>query len=212
MNDSARAIFIEPAEIDPDTLANLGPLAPLAGIWEGLRGQDRHPEAEGPGEDAYLERYELQPIDPQTNGPQLLYGLRYHTHVRRPDEQATFHDQVGYWLWEPATGTVIHTLTIPRGQIAMAAGRAEPGAKAFELKAEAGSPSYGTCSNPFLLESFRTLEFCIRVSVHDDGTWSYEQDTVLKIAGSDQLFHHTDRNTLCRIGAPTPNPLALAAR
>jgi hypothetical protein len=28
---------------------------------------------------------------------------------------------------------------------------------------------------------------------------------VLKIAGSDQLFHHTDRNTLHKIAEPTPN-------
>jgi len=43
------------------------------------------------------------------------------------------------------------------------------------------------------------------VSVNGDGTWSYEQNTVLKIVGSDQLFHHTDRNTLHRIAEPTPN-------
>ena len=52
-----------------------------------------------------MERYELQPADFQTNGPQLLYRLRYHTHLVKPGEAAMFHDQVGYWLWEPATGT-----------------------------------------------------------------------------------------------------------
>lgn len=31
-------IFTEPAEIDPDTRKHLGPLAPMAGIWEGTRG------------------------------------------------------------------------------------------------------------------------------------------------------------------------------
>ena len=36
----------------------------------------------------------------------------------------TFHDQVGYWLWEPATGLVMQTLAIPRGQVALAPGRA----------------------------------------------------------------------------------------
>ncbi len=40
-----------------------------------------NPKPEGPEKDAYYERYELQPIDPQTNGPQLFYGLRYHTHI-----------------------------------------------------------------------------------------------------------------------------------
>ena len=32
---------------DPDTLANLGPLAPLAGTWYGDQGVDTHPVAEG---------------------------------------------------------------------------------------------------------------------------------------------------------------------
>ena len=41
-----------------------------------------------------------------------------------------------------------------------------------------------------------------------DGTWSYEEDTVLQIQGRDEPCHHTDRNTLTRIGEPTPNPLA----
>jgi len=31
--------------------------------------------------------------------------------------------------------------------------------------------------------------------VHDDGTWSYEEEGVLEIPGRDQPFHHIDRNT-----------------
>lgn len=204
-------IYSKPSGIDPDTLKHLGPLAPLAGVFEGRGGSDRHPEADGPGQDAFIERYDSQPIDPQTNGPQLLYGLRYHIHITRPDGPATFHDQVGYWLWEPATGTIIQTLAIPRGQIAMAAGRAAPDAKTFELLCESGSPHWGSCANPFLDHAFKTLEYRIRVTAHENGSWSYEQDTVLKIRGSDQLFHHTDRNTLYRIAEPTPNPRMRAA-
>ena len=49
----------------------------------------------------------MQPIDPQTNGPQLLYGMRYHIHINTAEEDITFHEQVGYWLWEPATGLVM---------------------------------------------------------------------------------------------------------
>jgi hypothetical protein len=198
-------IFTEPEDVDFDTLKNLGPLTPLAGIWEGKRGLDVHPNADGSKKDAYLERYELQPIDPQLNGPQLLYGLRYWTFVLRPNRPATFHDQVGYWLWEPATGMIIQTLTIPRGQVAMAVGKAAADAKKFELTCVFGSPTNGTCSNPFLDYAKKTLEFNIKVTINANGTWSYEQDTVLKITGSDQLFHHTDRNTLHRIAEPTPN-------
>jgi len=36
---------------------------------------------EGTERQAYAENYELSPVDRQTNGPQLFYGLRYHTHI-----------------------------------------------------------------------------------------------------------------------------------
>jgi hypothetical protein len=203
-------IFTEPDEVDFDTLKNLGPLAPLAGIWEGQRGLDVHLVEEGSKKEAFYERYELQPIDPQLNGPQLLYGLRYWTHVLRPNRPATFHDQVGYWLWEPATGMIIQTHTIPRGQVAMAIGNAAADARSFALECVFGSPTNGTCSNPFLDHAKKTLEFRIKVDIHEDGTWSYEQDTVLRILGRDELFHHTDRNRMHKVAEPTPNWLMRA--
>jgi hypothetical protein len=193
---------------DPDTLANLGPLAPLAGIWEGTGGTDEHPVVEGTERNAFHERYELQPIDRQTNGPQLFYGLRYHTHIVKPGEVETFHDQVGYWLWEPAASTVTLTLGIPRGQVLLAGGPAEADARDFELTAAVGSEVYGILSNPFLDQSFRTLSYRIHVTVNDDGTWSYEEEGVLAIPDRDAPFHHTDRNTLTRVSPPSPNPLA----
>jgi hypothetical protein len=208
MSDYPTDIYTEPRDVDVDTLANLGPLRRMAGIWQGTRGLDVNPKAEGPRKQAYVERIELQPIDPQTNGPQLLYGLRYHTHVTKPGQVKTYHDQVGYWLWEPATGIVIHTLTIPRGQVAMASGRADAAAGTFELVATQGLDTYGICSAPFLHHAFRTTEFRIRVEFNPDGTWTYTEDTVLQVLGLDQPFHHTDRNTLTRIADPTPNPLA----
>ena len=197
-------IFTEPANVDPDTLANLGPLRPMAGIWEGRGGKDEHPAAGGREDDAYVERVEMQPIDPQLNGPQLFYGLRYHVHIVKPGEIEMFHDQVGYWLWEPATKTVIQMLAIPRAQVALAIGFAEPDAREFELVAG----ERGIASGPFLEQAFRTVEFRIRVSIGPGDTWSYDQDTVLQVRGRAELFHHRDRNTLIRVAPPTPNPLA----
>jgi hypothetical protein len=209
MNRFPQDIFTEP-EPDPHTLRNLGPLTPLAGVWEGRRGLDVHPAAEGTEQNAYIERIELQPIDAQTNGPQMYYGLRYHTRIVKPDDIETFHDQVGYWLWEPATSTVLQTIAIPRGQIALAIGNASPDAKNFELVAERGSVVNGICSNPFLEYAFQTVEYRIRVTIHADGTWSYQQDTILLVRERSEPFHHTDYNTLHRIGAPIPNPTARA--
>jgi hypothetical protein len=206
------------ADRDSDTLSHLGPLRPLAGIWSSADGADVHPV--GPGSDvtgpvvdgdehnAFVERYELQPIDPQTNGPQLFYGLRYHTHIVKPGEVETFHDQVGYWLWEPAAHTVVYTLAIPRGQVLLAAGTAEPNATEFEVSATLGTQVYGILSNPFLDSAFQTVSFRMRVTVNNNGTWSYEEHTALRMPDRQGLVDHVDRNTLNRIGDPTPNPLA----
>jgi len=195
-------------ESDPDTLANLGPLRRLAGVWEG-RGVDINPKADGPQRREYTERIELQPIDAQPNGPQLFYGLRYHTRILAPGEDATFHDQVGYWLWEPATGLVMQTLSIPRGQVAIAAGHAAPDASELVLTAERGQTSYGICSTAFLEYAFRTDSYRIEVVFNPDGSWSYVLDTMLMVHGRDEPFLHRDRNTLVKIAEPTPNPLAL---
>ncbi|EQD44183.1 hypothetical protein B1B_13618, partial [mine drainage metagenome] len=112
------------------------------------RWQRRHPVADGTELEKYVEHYELQPIDRQTNGPQLFYGLSYHTHIVKPGEVELFHDQVGYWLWELATHAVVFTLAIPRGQVLLAGGSAEPDATEFTVTAAAGSPTYGIVSNP----------------------------------------------------------------
>lgn len=209
MEEFSEDIYTEPSDVDVDTLRNLGPLTGMAGIWQGARGLDVKPKADGPKKQAFVERIELQPIDPQTNGPQLFYGLRYHTHMVKPGQSKTYHDQVGYWLWEPATGTVIQTLTIPRAQVAMAVGKATADSKEFELVATKGAESYGICSTPFLEYAFKTVEFRIKVTINPDGTWSYDEDTVLMIRGKSEPFHHRDRNLLTKIADPTPNPLAL---
>ena len=196
------------AEADEDTLSHLGPLRPLAGRWRGTGGDDDHPVVEGTEHDTYVEDYDLQPIDPQTNGPQLFYGLRYHTHIVKPGEVETFHDQVGYWLWEPDARLVTQMIAIPRSQVALAVGPAEPDATEFTVSAEIGSAVNGIISNPFLERAFRTVSFRIHVVVNADGTWSYDQETVLEIPGRSDPFRHVDRNTLSRVEAPTPNPLA----
>lgn len=210
MSEGDKSIYAEPADVDGDTLANLGPLRALAGVWRGEKGIDVNPKAGGPETRSFIDHIELQPIDPQTNGPQLFYGLRYHQHVVTPGEAGTYHDQTGYWLWEPATETIIQTLSIPRGQIAMAVGRATKDATCFELVAQRGETTFGICSNPFLEEAFKTLAYRIAVTVHPDGTWSYAEETTLLIKGSEKPFAHRDSSTLVQIRPPTPNPLARA--
>jgi len=205
-------IFTE-QDPSPDTLANLGPLRRLAGIWENRStGVDVNPKPEGAERRDFNERIELQPIDAQSNGPQLFYGLRYHTRILATDEEPTFHDQTGYWLWEPATGLIIQTLSIPRGQVAIASGRAKPEDTELVLSAQRGSTSYGICSTDFLEYAFRTESYRIEVVFNPDGSWSYVLDTMLLVRGRAEPFLHRDRNTLYKVAEPTPNPLMLLSK
>jgi hypothetical protein len=198
-------IFTEPEDVDPDTLANLGPLARLAGRWEGVKGVDINPKADGPEQREFIERIDFAPIDPQANGPQLLYGLHYHIHITTAEEDITFHDQVGYWLWEPATGMILQTLAIPRGQVLLASGKASADGKAIRVEAKRGQTSYGICSTDFLEHAFRTDAYTIDIAFHDDGSWSYDIHTTLEVKGQGTFDHH-DRNTLKRVGDAKPNP------
>lgn len=196
---------------NPNTLEALGPLAPLAGTWYGAEGVDTHPVAEGTESEPFVETQTYELLDPQNSGPQLFYGLRYHVAVTKPGELTAFHDQVGYLLWEPATETVYMTLAIPRGQIAMASGKAKPGDRRIKLHAERGTTVNGICSNPFLEKNFRTESWDITFTFNEDGSISYEEDTLLVIPGVERAFHHTDKNTLRMIAAPRPNAAMVEA-
>jgi hypothetical protein len=201
-------IYTEPSDVDPDTLANLGPLRRLAGIWEGKEGVDLNPKADGPERRAFRERITFEPIDPQANGPQLFYGLRYHIHINTAEEDITFHDQVGYWLWEPATGLVLQTIAIPRGQVAIASGQASFDDVKLMLTATRGQTEYGICSTAFLEHAFRTDAYRIEIDFNPDGSWSYAIDTTLTVRGREEPFNHRDVNTLFKVAEPEPNPLA----
>jgi hypothetical protein len=202
-------VFTEPSDVDPDTLANLGPLRRLAGSWSATKGVDLNPKAGGPERRVFIERIDFDPIDPQANGPQLFYGLRYHIHITTAEEDITFHDQVGYWLWEPATGVVLQTVAIPRGQVALASGQAAADADRIVVSATRGQTENGICSTAFLEYAFRTDSYKIEIVFNPDGSWSYVTDTVLTVHGQAAPFAHRDQNTLTKIAEAAPNPLAV---
>lgn len=207
MNPFPHDIFTEPGDVDPDTLANLGPLRRLAGRWEAHKGIDINPKADAPERREFIERIAFDAIDPQTNGPQLLYGLRYHIHITTKEEDITFHEQVGYWLWEPATGLVLQTLAIPRGQVALASGKAGADDDKLSLTATRGETQYGICSTAFLEYGFRTDSYSIDITFDGDDAWSYDIRTMLLVHGRPDPFEHHDQNRLKRVAAGRPNPL-----
>lgn len=187
-----------------EIIANLGPLAALAGVWVGDKGDDLAPDDDRRGieNNKFRERMTFEPFGPTDNHEQKLWGLRYTTTAWRIGAPDPFHEEMGYWLWDPKAKQVMRCFLVPRGIALIAGGTAEANAKSFEMKAELGSPIYGICSNPFLDEEFKTVKYTCMVSCTDGETLTYDSDTWIQIKGQKELFRHRDRNTLKREKAP----------
>ncbi|MGI9600994.1 MAG: heme-binding beta-barrel domain-containing protein [Acidimicrobiales bacterium] len=177
-----------------------GPLAALAGEWEGDDGLDvsyHHAEGEV-GETPYRETISFKPFGPVDNGTQSLFGLDYRMAAWRADEEDPFHTEVGYWLWCADLGHVMRSFVIPRGSVIQAGGPAAADATTFTMKATSGDEEYGMATNPYLVEKAKCVTYEVTISIDGD-TFSYEEDSVLDMVNIEGLFHHTDRNTLRRV-------------
>lgn len=179
----------------------LGPLAALQGVWEGAQGADVSPDDDRTQieRNAFRERLEFEPTGLVQNHEQSLYGLRYFRVAWRLTEEDPFHEQVGYWLWDAQAKQVMLSFIVPRGICVLAGGKVDPDSKSFSLKAEAGSEVFGINSGPFLDQEFKTVRYHVDLRFNADGSLSYEEDTVMRIKGQAELFHHTDQNTLRRV-------------
>ncbi len=175
-----------------------GPLGALAGEWEGEGGLDvsfHHAEGEV-GNTVYLEKVTFKPFGPVDNGSQHLYGLDYKTLMFRNNEAEPFHTEVGYWLWDGATGEILRSFAIPRGIAVLAGGHADADAKQFTLKAAVGDPQYAISEGQYLSKNASSTTYDVTVTINDDGTWSYEETSMLRMSNLPEILAHTDRNTL----------------
>jgi len=181
--------------------ADYGPLELLFGTWKGDKGEDFAPE---PDEDALSPYYETIVIeragDVDNADDQLLAIARYHISVRRKKNDETFHDQVGYWLWDKENEIIMNSFTIPRGLCVLAGGKfdakkANNPRISFKVAAKEGE-EWGFAQSPFMKEKAKTLEFTQKLTVTKD-MLSYSQTTVLDIYG--RIFEHTDFNALKRV-------------
>ncbi len=182
-----------------EIIKKLGPLAALAGTWEGDKGIDVSRIHSKETETKYRERIIFEPLGPVTNGPQVLYGLRYSMTAWRLGEDDGFHEELGYWLWDAGNKQVLRCFMVPRGVLINAGGDAEADSKNFHLSAEVGSETYGILSNKYLDESYKTEKYTLDVIVHDDGKFSYKETTHLWIPVNKSIFFHTDENTLKKV-------------
>ena len=179
-----------------------GPLGGLVGEWESDKGGLDTAFAHASGKvvgSPYLEKCTMMPFGPVDNGNQHLYGLDYKSAMWRGDEENPFHTEVGYWLWDPATGEVMKGFVVPRGITALAGGTAPADATEFTMKAVLGDACYGIGENKYLAENASTLSYEMTVTVGQD-TWSYDEVTMLRMNEFAEPFAHTDHNTLRRVG------------
>jgi hypothetical protein len=178
----------------------LGPLASLVGVWEGDKGDDVAPSDDrGTENNKFRERITFEQVGPIQNHEQNLHVLRYSTQAKRLGEDNVFHEELGYWSWEPTTQEVLRCFLIPRGIALIASGKAKRDSGEFHLTAKRGECTNGICVNPFLDREFKIVSYELTVRIHDQNSFSYEEDTVIELKGKKDLFHHRDKNTLRRV-------------
>ncbi|MFK7822644.1 MAG: heme-binding beta-barrel domain-containing protein [Oligoflexales bacterium] len=182
----------------------LGPLSYLVGTWEGVKGEDVAPSdvknnLNQPVNSKFRERMQFAETGRVDNHEQTLYGLRYSTTAWRANQDAPFHEELGYWLWDRAKQQVLRCFMVPRGVTAIAGGTVSPLAKTFKLSAELGSPTYGICSNQYLHDEFKTLRYDLDITIHGEDSFSYDENTQIMIKGKSDIFQHTDSNTLSKL-------------
>jgi len=177
---------------------NYGPLAGLIGTWEGDKGMDLAPVPDGTEENPFYETIDFAAAgDVENAETQKLAVVRYHQIVRRKSDDEVFHDQVGYWLWDASTNTIVQSVNIPRAVAVLAGGTFTADAKAadvvLEVRAARGDADWGIIQSPFMRDNASTESFENKITIRGQRL-SYAETTNLRIYG--RSFEHTDRNEL----------------
>ena len=178
---------------------DFGPLKDLIGVWKGDQGTDLAPEPDGAETSPYFETITFSEVGGVTNADsQNLVAVHYHQIVQRKSDSAVFHNETGYWMWEPATKIVMHSLLIPRAVGVLAGGTYsgetdDDGRVVLEVAAKLGDENWGIVQSPFMRDNASTTEFRQRVAV-GNGKLSYQETMIVDIYG--KPFEHTDENEL----------------
>lgn len=180
-----------------------GPLSFLIGKWnsgEGWSGENRAPDpSRGVENTNFRQEMSFTPIGDVKNHEQLLYALEYKTLAFEEGDDEPFHQEVGYWLWDAENMQVMKSFIVPRGISVNAGGTVEKGENSFKVEATLGSETYGICSNKFLDVEFKTVRYDLEIEQIDKDTFSYDEDTQIKIKGQSEVFHHTEKNIMKRV-------------
>ncbi|EDN70712.1 conserved hypothetical protein [Beggiatoa sp. PS] len=177
-----------------------GPLKGLIGLWKGEKGLDVAPKSTGTAENPYYETIAYTAIGDVTNAEsQVLSVVRYQQVVSHQSNDEVFHDETGYWMWDPKSKIVMHSLVIPRGVCVLAGGEYKGPTSSeqveIEVVANINDENWGIIQSPFMQKNARTTAFRHKLTLKDDRL-SYSETTLLEIYG--KTFEHTDQNELIR--------------
>ena len=180
---------------------DFGPLADLIGVWTGEEGTDIAPDPDGSETNPFFETITYSAVGHVTNAEsQTLSAVHYRQRVQRKSDSEFFHDETGYWMWDPKTEIVMHSLAIPRAVCLLAGGKytgekdAE-GRTAIDVAARLDDEDWQIIQSPFMKDNARTTEFRHQVTV-GNGTLAYVETMIIDIYG--KTFEHTDQNKLVR--------------
>ena len=176
-----------------------GPLSELIGIWQGDKGLDVAPEPDGSEENPYYETITYSAIGDVTNAEtQTLSVVHYRQIVQRKSNDDIFHDETGYWMWDPHSAMIMHSLVIPRAVCVLAGGHYTPPDNPIEpisidVSAHLNDKDWSIIQSPFMQQNARTTAFRQKITVAN-GKLSYFENTTVDIYG--KAFEHTDQNEL----------------
>ena len=173
-----------------------GPLQPLIGSWKSVtwnsvRGVDVAPGRTdsdvGQGGQAVEPFYEVRTFEPAGGAvnasDQSLVAIYYKQEVFRKRDDAKFHDQRGYLIYDKENKMVYNTFCVPRNTCVVAEGKA---GKKMKLTAS----DRGIAESAYMTDNASTQAFSMTLEIGAD-TLSYSQTTELNIYGK-KGFIHTD--------------------
>jgi|TARA_R110002033_G_scaffold9850_1_gene32264 hypothetical protein len=177
---------------------DFGPLQPLIGSWKTVSpGVDIAPGRTGSnvgeGGTAVEAFYEIRTYEAAADAvnasDQSLVAIYYKLEVFRQRDDAKFHDQRGYMIYDQKNQMVYNSYCVPRAVCVIAEGKA---GKKMTLTA----PSRGIGESTYMTENATTQGFSMTMEIGEK-TLSYSQTTKLNIYGKD--FSHTDAATLEKV-------------
>ncbi|WP_429738725.1 heme-binding beta-barrel domain-containing protein [Enterovibrio makurazakiensis] len=182
---------------------DFGPLAGLVGTWKSVDsgGVDVAPGQEGtkqgkggPSVKPFYETITFTAAADATNASdQYLVSLYYEQEVFKKEDNAKFHDQRGYLIYDKVNQVVYNSFCVPRAVCIVTQGDAGNNIQ-FSTAKE------GMAQSQYMFENATTSDFTMVLDFSEKDILRYTQTTSLNIY--DKPFSHSDSSTLMKISAP----------